>query len=168
MDNDLRKLTVISWAAIGALAVLLAVVAWLAWPGPAPGEPPRAREYRDYDLCLLTDQSGIQGDAAAKVWQGMQTVSLETKSRVSFLPVMGEQTEAVASQFVATQVQQSCDVIVAVGGPQVSAVGRDAAKYPGVRFVVVGAPSVTGGANLANAEADAGSVAARVRALVNG
>lgn len=166
MDDDLRKLTVISWSAIAALAVLLAVVAWLSWPGPPPGDPPRAREYRDYDLCLLTDEKGIQGDPAAKVWQGLQTVSLETKSRVSFLPVMGEQTEAVAAQFVATQVQQSCDIIVAVGGPQVNAVGRNAEKYPAVRFVVVGAPPVFGGPNLANSEADAGSVAARVRPLI--
>jgi hypothetical protein len=168
MDNGLRKVTVISWSAIGGLAVLLAVVAWLAWPGPAPGEAPRAREYRDYDLCLLTDQAGIQGDAAAKVWQGLQTVSLETKSRVSFLPVMGEQTEAVAAQFVATQVQQSCDIIVAVGGAQVNAVGRDAARYPGVRFVVVGAPSTPGGANVSRTDADASAVAARVRPLVTG
>jgi hypothetical protein len=168
MDNDLRKLTIISWTAIAALAVLLAVVAWLSWPGPAPGEPPRAREYRDYDLCLLTDEKGIQGDAAAKVWQGLQAVSLETKSRVSFLPVTGEQTEAVAAQFVATQVQQSCDIIVAVGVPQVNAVGSNAAKYPKVRFVVVGAQALAGGPNLAKAEADATSVAQRVRPMVEG
>jgi hypothetical protein len=166
MDNDLRKLTVVSWAAIAGLAVLLAVVAWLAWPGPDPGDPPRAREYKDYDLCLLTDERGIQGDEASKAWQGLQTVSLETKSRVSFLPVTGEQTEAVASQFVATQVQQSCDIIVAVGEPQVNAVGSSAAKYPAVRFVVVGASSAKGGANLASAEVNADSVAARVRPLV--
>jgi basic membrane lipoprotein Med (substrate-binding protein (PBP1-ABC) superfamily) len=163
-DDDLRKLTVISWAAIAALAVLLAVVAWLSWPGPEPGPAPRAREYRDYDLCLLTDQGGIQGDPAAKVWQGLQKVSLETRSRVSFLPVTGEQTEAVATQFVATQVQQSCDIIVAVGGPQVNAVGHNAGRYPAVRFVVVDAPPVFGGANLTNA--DAGSVADQVRPLV--
>jgi len=167
MDNELRKVTVFSWAAIAGLAVLLAVVAWLAWPGPDPGEAARAREYRDYDLCLLTGEGGIQDDAASKVWQGLQKVSLETKSRVSYLSVTGEQTEAVAAQFVATQVLQNCDVIVAVGGPQVNAVGNSAAKYPAVRFVVVGAPTVHGGSNLANADLNPVSVADRVRPLVS-
>jgi len=162
MENDLRKLTVISWSAIAALAVLLAVVAWLAWPEPPPGDPPRAREYRDYDMCLLTDERGIQGDPASKVWQGLQSVSVETKSRVSYLPVTGEQTEAVAAQFVATQVQQSCDIIVAVGAPQLAATAAAAARYPEVRFVTVGGTAT--GPNLSNV--DAGSVAAHVRPMV--
>ncbi|HZM77767.1 MAG TPA: hypothetical protein VFC19_18775 [Candidatus Limnocylindrales bacterium] len=164
MDDDLRKVTVISWAAIAALAAVLVVVAWLAWPGPPPEEAPRAREYRDYDLCLLTDEHGIQGDTASKVWQGLQTVSLETKSRVSFLPVTGEPTEEVAAQFVATQVQQSCDIIVAVGEPQVKAVGSNAAKYPQVRFVTIDASKPVAAANLSNA--GAGAVAAHVRPMV--
>ena len=57
-------------------------------------------------------------------------------------------------------------IIVAVGGPQVKAAGAGAAKYPGVQFVVVGAPPVPAGPNLAGAQADASSVAERVRPLV--
>lgn len=162
-SSGLRKLTIISWSVIAGLAALLAVVAWLTWPPPPPGDPPRAREYRDFDLCLLTDRQGIQGAAASQVWQGLQAVSVESSVRVSYLTVTGEQTEAVAAQFVATQVQQQCDIIVAVGAQQVGAATAAAPKYPAVKFVTVGGTAT--GSNLSKVEASA--VAAHVRTLVS-
>jgi hypothetical protein len=168
-SRELARITVFSWSVIATLAVVLAVVAWLSWPGPDPGEPPRARQYRDYDLCLLTDGRGIQAQPASEVWQGLQQVSLETRAKVTFLPVTGEQTQAVAAQIVATQVQQQCDIIVAVGEPQTAAVASAAGKYPQVKFVTVGAPdggSATG-PNLSNVSSvQAGPVAAHVRPMV--
>lgn len=126
-----------SWGAIAGLAAILAAVVWFAWPTEEP-EVPRAREYRDYDMCLLTGEKGIADGPAKAAWDGMQTVSLETKVRLSYLSVTGEQTAARAQQFVAAQVQQKCGIIVAVGPQQVEAVNAVKDKYPAVRFIVPG------------------------------
>ena len=132
-----NKLMVWSYGAIAALAAVLAVVTWFAWE-PVPPETPRAREYRNYDICLLTGEQGIATGPAKAAWEGLQTVSLETKVRLSYLTVTGEQTAARAQQFVASQVQQKCGIIVAVGAHQVAAVNEVKDKYPTVRFVVTG------------------------------
>lgn len=44
------------------------------WPDD-PAEP-RAREYRDVTVCLLTGAAGVTDPAAAPVWAGMQESSL--------------------------------------------------------------------------------------------
>lgn len=161
-QDEIALVTRYSWALIAFLAVVLILVAWLTWPGPTPPEPPRAREYRDFDICLLTDRQGIQGSPASEVWQGLQPVSVETASRVTFLAVSGEQTTEVATQFVATQVQQQCDIIVAVGEPAATAAASSAGRYPQVKFVVVGgrgtAPNVF--------PADAAATPEKVRSLI--
>ncbi|WP_211588759.1 BMP family ABC transporter substrate-binding protein, partial [Allorhizocola rhizosphaerae] len=151
-----------SWIGIAALGVVLAVVAWFAYPGPQPAEQPRAREYRDYDVCLLTGDQGMAEPETKQVWDGLQQVSLQTKVRVSFLEVSGEQTEARAAQFVATQVQQRCGIIVAVGRHQVAAATAAAARYPDVRFVAINGTAA--GPNLFNVSA--GDSAPRVASLV--
>lgn len=130
----MRKLMWGMWGSIAGLAAILAVVAWVAWPPPYT-EPTRAREFRDYDLCLLTGQEGIGAGVGATAWAGLQEVSKQTNVRLSTLAVSGEQTEARAKQFVATQVQQQCGIIVAVGKPQVEAVSATSASYPTVKFV---------------------------------
>ncbi len=151
-----------SWLGIAALAAVLAVVAWFAYPGPAPQEPPRAREYRDYDVCMLTGQDGLTGQEAKQVWEGLQQVSLQTKVRVSYLAVAGEQSEERAAQFVATQIQQRCGIIVAVGPHQVAAATAAAARYPDVRFVAVN--GTASGPNLLNVSP--ANVGAQVRPLI--
>ncbi|HCT78978.1 MAG TPA: hypothetical protein DGT23_20945 [Micromonosporaceae bacterium] len=133
----MRKLMWGMWGSIAGLAAVLAVVAWVAWPPPASPEPPRAREFRNYDLCLLTGQEGIGAGVGATAWAGLQEVSKQTNVRLSYLSVSGEQTEARARQYVATQVQQQCGIIVAVGKPQVDAVGAMSGKYPTVKFVAL-------------------------------
>jgi hypothetical protein len=139
---------------IAALAAMLAIVAWIAWPPPATPQDPRAREYRDYDMCLLTDSQGITSGPAVTAWAGLQDVSKRHSVRLSYLTVSGEQTEENAKQFLATQVQQRCEIIVAVGQAQAAAADAIKATYPKVTFF-----SVT-------SEADAASIPAKVNQLI--
>lgn len=164
-EEQARELTLVtrwSWSVIAGMAAVLAVVSWVSWPGPPAEPPPRAREFRDYDVCLLTDQHGTAGAQAAKVWAGLREVSDQTGVRRSFLSVPGEQSQARVAQFVATQVQQGCDIVVAVGEQQVATVTALAGKHSKVHFVVVGGTS--SGGNLTNV--DAGGVAAHVMPLI--
>ncbi len=132
------------WIVIGAalVAVVAGLLIWALWPSnPAP----RARQYRDFDACLLTDAQGLSGSQARQAWAGMQDASLETRIRVSYLPVAGEATADNAAPYLASLIQRRCRVIVAVGDPQVSAVGAAASRYPAVRFVVLGRPATSAG-----------------------
>ena len=140
MVSDVRRW----WWAAGAAAVAgVGLGVWALWPEPAPA--PRARLYTDSSACLLTDGHGLAGAQAAPVWAGMQDASLATRAKVSYLPVTGAETAENAAPFLAGLVQRRCDVVVAVGPAQVSAVAANAVKFPRVRFVVVG----DGGGSLA-------------------
>jgi basic membrane lipoprotein Med (substrate-binding protein (PBP1-ABC) superfamily) len=127
------------WVAAAAAVVVSAVVVWWVWPSRR--EVPRARPYLDYTACLLTDGQGIAGVAARPVWAGLEDASLATHARVQYLAVVGESTVANALPYLSSLVQRRCAVVVAVGAAQVAAVNAAAAKYPGVRFVVVGGPA---------------------------
>ncbi len=130
----------LSWGGIATLAGLLAVAGLLAWE-PTPG-PPGPKLYRDYSVCLLTSQDGIQIEPAKTVWQGLKTVSDRTDVRVTYARVTGEQTTTRAQQILASQVAQRCGVIVAVGKTPIAAVAADRDRYPRVKFVTLdGAPS---------------------------
>jgi hypothetical protein len=130
----------IALSAVLAIAVGLGV--WGLWPStPAP----RARQYLAFTACLLTDERGLAGEQAVPVWAGMQDASLASRAKVQFLPATGATTAAGVSPYLASLVQRHCDLIVAVGTPQVAAVSADAARYPDARFVAVG-----GGASGAN------------------
>jgi len=118
------------------MAVLLAVVSWFAWE-PAKTPPPLARQYRDYDICLLTGEKGISTAPAKTAWDGLEAVSDRTSVRVSYVAVMGEQTAARAQQLLASQVAQRCGVIVAVGDAPAAAVAASRDRYPQVKFVVL-------------------------------
>jgi basic membrane lipoprotein Med (substrate-binding protein (PBP1-ABC) superfamily) len=122
------------WGMIAVLGLVLAVVSWFAWTGPQ-AEAPRARVFRDYDICLLTDGSGLNDAHASAAWKQLQETSTRTNARVSYLPVTGEQTEARAAQLLATQVQQRCRVIVATGVNQIAAANNSRQSYPGVFFL---------------------------------
>lgn len=127
---------------VAALVVLGAVAFALSGDddeetGSAPPDT-RAREYRDFDACLLTGEDGIaRGTVAATVWEGMQQASGETRARVTYVPVTGEQSAANARPFVNGLVQRKCDVVLAVGTSQVRAAEAAAAQHPSVPFVVV-------------------------------
>jgi hypothetical protein len=142
------------WGAIAGLAAILAVVAWVAWPPPTPKDPPRAREHRDFDMCILTDNQGLRSAPAAKTWAALQEVSKRTTVRLSYLTVSGEQTEERAKQFLATQVQQRCIIIVAVGQTQTAAANAVKSTYPQVSFLSV------------NSESDAATIATQVSSRI--
>lgn len=125
-----------SWSGIAAFALLLVVAAWVAWE-PTPPEAPRARLFRDYNVCLLTDARGIQSGPASTAWDGLQKVSQRTDVRVAPIAVLGEQTTARAQQFVASAVAQQCGVIVAVGDAPTAAAAAERSRYPQVKFVVL-------------------------------
>lgn len=141
------------WVAGGTVVVALAVVAGvLLFPGERSGPPDtRAREYRDVNSCLLTGEQGITaGTPAAPVWAGMQKASLETRTRVSYVPVMGEQSVQNALPHLNSLLQRKCAVVVAVEDSQVEAVRGEAGSHRAIRFVVVS------GADAATADGEEG------------
>ncbi|MFJ6633834.1 BMP family ABC transporter substrate-binding protein [Streptomyces sp. NPDC091376] len=132
------------WAVGSAAVVVLGLAGvWLFVGGEESGPPdPRARQYEDFDACLLTGEKGIVANTpAAPVWEGMQQASLDTRARVNYVPVVGPQSAANVRPFFNSLIQRQCDVVLAVGGPQVKVTEADAKKYPKVRFVVVGGAS---------------------------
>jgi hypothetical protein len=127
------------WIWVSAAAVVCAgVIAVVLWWPTRHDPPPRARQYLDFDACLLTGDGGVVGGAASTVWAGMQDASAATGVRVSFLPVPGEQTAATATPYLGSLIARRCGVILAVGEGPVAAVGTEAAKYRASRFVAVG------------------------------
>jgi basic membrane lipoprotein Med (substrate-binding protein (PBP1-ABC) superfamily) len=119
------------------------VVLLLAWPSGRQLPPPRARVYTEFSACLLTDDGGVSGAAAAPVWAGMQAASLKTSGKVSFLAVSGPDTTANAVFYVNTLVQRRCDLVLAVGSTEVAAVRTQASVFPKVHFVVVDSGTAT-------------------------
>ncbi|WP_316743246.1 hypothetical protein [Streptomyces sp. MK7] len=124
-------------AVVGALVV--AGVLLLRHDDRPPIPDTRARHYTETDACLLTGKDGITaGTTAAEVWQGMQDASLTTHARVSYGQVTGEQSTGNARPFLDGMLQRSCDVVLAVGRPEVTAASRTAPHYGKIRFVLVG------------------------------
>jgi basic membrane lipoprotein Med (substrate-binding protein (PBP1-ABC) superfamily) len=125
---------------LAAVVAASCVAIWIWWPKPH-STPPRARHYADFDACLLTSGEGVTGNQAAKVWAGLQDASKATSIRVSYLPVIGQQTQANASPYLAGLVARKCRLILAVDAAPVAAIDADAARYPAVHFIVVGGSS---------------------------
>lgn len=129
-----------AWVAGGAAAVVLGLVgAWLfAGEEQAAPPDPRARQYQDFDACMLTGDKGItRGTLAASAWEGMQQASRETLARVTYVPVTGPQSVGNVQPFLNSLIQRQCDVVVAVGAPQVQVTRAAAGKNAAVRFVLV-------------------------------
>lgn len=146
------------------LAAVAVVAAGFGVTGCGSGSPTastdRARTYTDYRACLLTGMRGIADPGAAPAWAGMQSASLATHAKVSYLAVNGPQTEANAATYVGTLVVQQCDVIIAAGAAERAAVIAAARQFRSVRFAVAitSAGPVAGAA--ANVEVVAGDPAA--------
>jgi hypothetical protein len=132
-------LTRYRWFIVAGVVVLVgaavAIIVW--WPSPESA-PPRARQYKDFDICLLTPQRGLADPDVAAVWAGAQEVSLQRSVRVLYLAVAGEQTPTRAAEYLASLVAQGCEVIVAVGPAPVAAVAVHEADYPQSTIVAVG------------------------------
>lgn len=131
-----------------AVAVAAAVVVTAVLLSQGDDRPPipdtRARHYTETDACLLTGEKGITAGIAAQVWQGMQDASRKTHARVSYAQVTGEQSTGNARPFLNGLLQRSCDVVLAVGRPEVTAAGQTAPRYPKVGFVLVGGGKAAG------------------------
>jgi basic membrane lipoprotein Med (substrate-binding protein (PBP1-ABC) superfamily) len=139
--RTLRGRTIALTAGALAAAAALAVTAVLLFSHDdrPPLPDARARAYTDVDACLLTGERGVTaGTTAATVWQGMQDASAKTHARVSYAQVTGEQSTGNARPFLNGLLQRSCDVVLAVGGPEVTAAEETAPQYKQVDFVLVG------------------------------
>ncbi|MFE2557189.1 BMP family ABC transporter substrate-binding protein [Streptomyces sp. NPDC059352] len=132
------------WAVAAVVVLVLGLFGARLFAGSDDGSttPPdtRAREYQDFDACLLTGEKGIVAGAPAEpVWEGMRTAS-EGEGRpirVTFVPVMGEQSTANARPFLNGLVQRDCEIVLASGASQVTVAEEAAEKNPKVRFVVI-------------------------------
>jgi hypothetical protein len=128
------------WVLAGAAVVLagVALAVWLSWPEPDPGPEPLTRPHRDFDVCMLMPGPGLSDPQVAAAWSGVVEVARARNVRAQHLAVAGEQSPERSGQFLASLVQQECEVIVAVGSGPVAAVAADRAKYPGSTIVAVG------------------------------
>jgi hypothetical protein len=126
------------WLAGAAAALIVAIALTVAlWPDERP-EPSREREYLQFTACLLTPQDGVRDPAAVPVWAAMQDASLQTRAKVQYLEVTGEQTADNAVTFLNSLAQGGCDLVFAAGDLPVQAVALGAKTFPGKRFVTVG------------------------------
>ncbi|MEW2634829.1 BMP family ABC transporter substrate-binding protein [Streptomyces sp. NPDC048389] len=155
----------------GSVAVLVLglVGVWLFVGDQKPTPPdPRARQYKNFNACLLTDDKGVMaGTTAATVWQGMQEASGDTRVRVNYVPVTGEQTAANALPFLNSLLQRQCSVVLAVGAPQVEVAEAQAAKHQKISFVVVDGAKNAGNVTLAKSgDGLKGTVADAIRNVV--
>lgn len=121
----------------GIVAAVVTVLTVLALRSPEPTTPaaPRARVYRDVDVCLLTDAQGLAGDPARLAWQGLQSLSRTGTARVSYVSVPAPGTPDVAGPILNGLVQRRCTVVVATGTAQTAAVDAVAGTASGTRFV---------------------------------
>ncbi|MFF5290090.1 hypothetical protein [Paractinoplanes globisporus] len=129
-----RKTWLIGGAAVAVVAIVLTVVL-VTRDDPEP----RARQYTAATACLLTPAAGVTDRDAVPVWDGMQKASLATHGKVRYLAVIGDQTPANAATYLATLALGNCNLILAAGPAPAAAVDANAAAYPKLRFVVVGA-----------------------------
>ncbi|MBR7839639.1 hypothetical protein KDL01_40685 [Actinospica durhamensis] len=120
-------------AAVGVMLVagLVSLAVLQTGSSPAPYHPAaRSRQYADYTACLLTDESGVSGPAAAAVWSGMQQASTKTTEQVSYLAVQGDQSLANAETYFNTLAGRGCDIILAAGPLPTQAATARSAAYP--------------------------------------
>jgi basic membrane lipoprotein Med (substrate-binding protein (PBP1-ABC) superfamily) len=150
----------------GAAAAVMVAAGLLVWVSLSGGSPPRARQYLSFTACLLTGPAGLADAPVKPVWAGMQDASLATRAQVEYLPVLSGSTEPAALPYLASLLQRHCRVVVAVGQAQVAAVDASSAKYPAVRFVVVGGRA--SGQNVSAADGPAATVRSSVRSAITG
>ncbi|MEV0272868.1 BMP family ABC transporter substrate-binding protein [Hamadaea sp. NPDC050747] len=116
--------------------MVVVLVAWWISPSGAP-ESPRARQYAEFTVCLLTDDKGIDGPDAAPVWASISKAAQERHVMAQYVRVVGEPTAENASTFLGGLASGQCDLLFAVGPAQVAAVDQGASRFPDVRFITV-------------------------------
>ncbi|HUN33683.1 MAG TPA: hypothetical protein VMU95_16865 [Trebonia sp.] len=128
----------------------------------------RVRAYTSYQACLLTGAQGVSG-SAAPAWAGMESASVATHAKVSYLAVRGPQTSGYATTYVATDVVQKCNLIIGDGTAEEGAVIASAARFRGTKFAVVGTtagPVAGAPANVAVVAGNAAAIRSGVASLV--
>jgi hypothetical protein len=96
----------------------------------------------------------------------MQDASARTHAKVTYLAMAGEQSTGAAGPYLATLAGRHCTVVLTVGAAPDGAVAAAGPKYPGTRFVVVGASPGAGASSVgANVTAVAGTRTAVASAL---
>jgi basic membrane lipoprotein Med (substrate-binding protein (PBP1-ABC) superfamily) len=128
------------WLVAGLVALVLAgaVVVGFLWRRPPAPEPPRAREYADVNVCLLTAEQGLADPDAMPVWAGMQQASPAAQVRVQYVAITGPQAVDNARAFLAGLVQSKCTMVLAASGLPLAAVKESAPSFPDTQFVTVG------------------------------
>lgn len=127
-------------AVSGAVVIIIAVMLWPDGNGHSRSLPPtRARAYASWRACMVTGPAGLADPQAGAVWKGMEQASAKTSAKISYLAATGNGSAAQASTFVATAAGEQCDLVIAVGAPQVQGLMLVAQQFPRTRFAVVGA-----------------------------
>ncbi len=124
-------------AAMTVSIVVVAVLVWWLWPERKPPNEPLARQYRDFTVCLLTDERGVGGPEAQPMWTGIQEAALAARVRSQYLSVAGEQTGENAATFLASLAQGQCDMVFAAGAAPAEAVRTKAHMFPHIRFYLI-------------------------------
>jgi hypothetical protein len=128
-------------------AALLAAGVTLGACGSSPQAPPPARQYTAQAACLLTGPGGITATPASTVWAGMQDASRATHAKVTYLAVNGPATTS-AVPYANALIEQHCNVVLAAGAPETSALTQIAPRTPKTYFVIVGNITAFATANL--------------------
>ncbi|MEU0831562.1 BMP family ABC transporter substrate-binding protein [Streptomyces sp. NPDC005969] len=135
----------LAWGGVLLVGCVLLGARWFGDSDTAAPPDARARQYRDFNACLLTGDKGIvPGSPAAPVWKGMQQASADTRARVTYVPVMGEQTAANVQPHMNSLMQRQCGIVLTIGRAQGEAARSVAKQYPEVPFVVVGGAAAEG------------------------
>ena len=135
--------------AAGLFVASAAVVGVILHGGrTTPPTPSRASLYSASTACLLTDSRGVGAAPASAVWAGMQDASVATHAKVTYQTVNGAATTANAIPYANSLVEEDCDVVLAVGDPQTSALTQIAERNPKTNFVIVGGSTASAEANL--------------------
>lgn len=136
------------WILAGAaLAVAATTLTWVLLTSnkPHPTATPPAGQTDIFEVCVFTDAQGVEGDKAAPVWAGVQDAAMVSRIDTSYQKVPGPATVDNARPYLEELLRRHCSLAIAVGPAQVAAVTTDAAKFPHVRFVTVGAETSGGG-----------------------
>jgi basic membrane lipoprotein Med (substrate-binding protein (PBP1-ABC) superfamily) len=141
------------WAAGGAGLIAAALAAaggiLLSTGSGSPAQVTAAqRHYTAEQACLLTDSHGIAARPASAVWAGMEDASRATSARVTYLMVEGPPTTAAAIPYANSLVIQHCNVVLAVGAPQTSAISAVAPRTPATAFISIGGGTASAKGNL--------------------
>lgn len=124
-------------AATAVSIVVIGLLVWWLWPSRQPAQEPLARPYREFTVCLLTDERGTDGPEAQPIWAGIQDAALAAQVRSQYLSVAGPQTAENAATFLASLAQGKCHLIFATGRAPGDAVKAKAHTFPQVRFYLV-------------------------------